>query len=171
MHLSHTVKHVNNLRQTSFKAKGQVPSSVIVSQRTARNVLCLWFYGLIESQICLSFHYDSLHSRPYVLKPLCFREELSVLGKHKHHQSSVIVSMCMFWIKALFLFGLQTTLLDKYLRKMGVGELDMKVDFTYSMNTILLRKKNALQVFSFLNNSVMEQNHILAKKSQGFILV
>lgn len=54
---------------------------------------------------------------------------------------------------------------------MGVGELDMKVDFTYSMNTILLRKKKALQVFSFLNNSVMEQNHILAKKSQGFILV
>lgn len=24
---------------------------------------------------------------------------------------------------------------------MGVGELEMKVDFTYSMNTILLRKK------------------------------
>lgn len=64
----------------------------------------------------------------------CFREDLNVLVKYKHHQPSVIVSMCMFWIKALFfLFGLQTTLLDKYLRKMGVGELEMKVDFTYSM--------------------------------------
>lgn len=59
--------------------------------------------------------------------------------------------MCMFWIKALFFFwfGLQTTLLDKYLRKMGVGELEIKVDFSYSMNTILLRQKDSYTCLVF----------------------
>lgn len=91
----------------------------------------------------------------------------NVLVKYKHHQSSVIVSVCMFWIKALFLFGLQTTLLDKYLRKMGMGELEMKVNFTYSMISIL--EKRPLQVFGFLHSFVMKQNHILAKKEPRFL--
>lgn len=54
---------------------------------------------------------------------------------------------------------------------MGVGELELNVNFTYSMNTIL-RGKCFLQVFSFLSIFVMEQNHILAKVSaKVFILV
>lgn len=91
-----------------------------------------------------------LYTLDLMLSNHSFTDALKVLVKYKHHQSSIIVSMCMFWIKALFFwFGLQTTLLDKYLRKMGVSELEIKVDFAYSMSTILLRKKDPYKCLVF----------------------
>lgn len=54
---------------------------------------------------------------------------------------------------------------------MGVGELDMKVDFHLFYEYNPSKKKRFLQVFSFLNNFIMEQNHAPVKTVKVFILV
>lgn len=92
--------------------------------------MCCLYDSMARENHRRVYHFITiLYSLDLMFSNHCFREDLSVLVKYKHDQPSVIMSMCTFWIKALFLFGLQTTLLDKYLRKMGVGELEMKVDF------------------------------------------